>query len=73
MYLLPKKGFSFLFFESILTYIIQPSLDRNANKIQNSSAFINEAEKWTIDPQEVQDHTTLSTGTHLYLSKKFFI
>ena len=37
-----------------LVEIIQPTLNQNNNKIQNSTSFVNEAKDWKIEPTEIQ-------------------
>nr|XP_047132455.1 uncharacterized protein LOC124811183 [Hydra vulgaris] len=34
--------------------IIQPTLNKNKNRLINSNSFVNEARQWKIDPNEVQ-------------------
>ena len=37
-----------------LVEIIQPTLNKNNNKIQNSASFLHEAKHWKIEPTEIQ-------------------
>ena len=37
-----------------LVEIIQPTLNKNNNKIQNSTSFVHEAKDWKIEPTEIQ-------------------
>ena len=37
-----------------LVEIIQPTLNKNNNKIQNSTSFVYEAKDWKIEPTEIQ-------------------
>ncbi|XP_065650401.1 uncharacterized protein LOC136078552 [Hydra vulgaris] len=37
-----------------LVKIIQPTLNKNKNRLMNSNSFVNEAKQWIIDPNEVQ-------------------
>ena len=37
-----------------LVNIIQPTLNKNIHKVQNSTSFVNEAKDWLIDPDEIQ-------------------
>ena len=37
-----------------LVGIIQPTLNKNNNKIQNSTSFVHEAKDWKIEPTEIQ-------------------
>ena len=37
-----------------LVEIIQPTLNKSNNKIQNSTSFIHEAKDWKIEPTEIQ-------------------
>ena len=37
-----------------LVQIIQPTLNKNNNKIQNSTSFVHEAKDWKIEPTETQ-------------------
>ena len=37
-----------------LVEIIQPTLNKNNNKIQNSTSFVHEAKDWKIEPTETQ-------------------
>ena len=34
--------------------IMQPTLNKNKNKIQNSTSFLREAKEWKIKPIEIQ-------------------
>ena len=37
-----------------LVEITQPTLNKNSNKIQNSTSFVHEAKDWKIEPTEIQ-------------------
>ena len=37
-----------------LVEIIQPTLNKSNNKIQNSTSFVHEAKDWKIEPTEIQ-------------------
>nr|XP_047124319.1 uncharacterized protein LOC105844437 [Hydra vulgaris] len=37
-----------------LVSIIQPTLNKNKNRLINSNSFVNEARQWKIDPNEIQ-------------------
>ena len=45
----PAYGVSKLFVK-----IMQPTLNKNKNKIQNSTSFLREAKEWKIKPIEIQ-------------------
>ena len=48
-----------------LVEIIQPTLNKNNNKIQNSTSFVHEAKDWKIEPTEIQVSDDV---VNLYLS-----
>ena len=48
-----------------LAEIIQPTLNKNNNKVQNSTSFVYEAKVWEIEPTEIQVSYDV---VYLYLS-----
>ena len=67
----PAFGISKYFVE-----IIQLTLNKNKNKVQNSTSFLHEAKEWKIESTEIQvsDHVvTLYPSVLLYTSIHVFI